>query len=60
MAKRRGGLAFHLDPVHEAKVHLLVVPKKHVKNLDALDDAKLAGQLIMAVRGGNSQNLAWR
>jgi histidine triad (HIT) family protein len=34
----------------EAKVHVLVVPKRHVKNIDALDDEKLAGQMIMAVR----------
>ena len=33
-----------------AKVHVLVVPKRHVKNIDALDDQELAGQLIMAVR----------
>jgi histidine triad (HIT) family protein len=33
-----------------APVHVLVVPKRHVKNLDALDDEKLAGQMIMAVR----------
>jgi len=33
-----------------AKVHVLVIPKRHVKNLDALDDEKLAGQLLMAVR----------
>jgi histidine triad (HIT) family protein len=34
----------------EAKVHVLVVPKQHVKNIDALDDEKLAGQMVMAVR----------
>ena len=34
----------------EAKVHVLVVPKRHVKNIDALDDEVLAGQMIMAVR----------
>ena len=33
-----------------ASVHVLVVPKRHVKNLDALDDEKLAGQMLMAVR----------
>ena len=33
-----------------APVHVLVVPKRHVKNLDALDDEKLAGQMLMAVR----------
>jgi histidine triad (HIT) family protein len=34
----------------EAKVHVLVVPKQHIKNIDALDNEKLAGQMIMAVR----------
>jgi histidine triad (HIT) family protein len=34
----------------EAKIHVLVVPKHHVKNIDALDDEVLAGQMIMAVR----------
>src|SRR4051812_28484804 len=33
-----------------APVHVLVIPKRHVKNLDALDDEKLAGQMLMAVR----------
>ncbi len=33
-----------------APVHVLVTPKQHVKNLDSLDDEKLAGQMIMAVR----------
>jgi histidine triad (HIT) family protein len=33
-----------------APVHMLVIPKRHVKNLDALEDEKLAGQMIMAVR----------
>lgn len=37
----------------EAKVHVLVVPKRHVKNIDALDDEQLAGQMIMAVREVN-------
>jgi histidine triad (HIT) family protein len=37
-----------IDP--QAKVHMLVVPKQHVKNIDALDDEKLAGQMVMAVR----------
>ncbi len=35
---------------HLAPIHLLVVPKQHIKNIDALDDPMLAGQLIMAVR----------
>lgn len=34
----------------KAPVHLLVVPRKHVKNIDALEDVTLAGQLLMAVR----------
>ena len=34
----------------KALVHVLVVPKQHIKNIDALDDERLAGQLIMAVR----------
>jgi histidine triad (HIT) family protein len=33
-----------------AKIHALVVPKVHVKNIDTLDDPALAGQLLMAVR----------
>ena len=33
-----------------AKVHVLVVPRRHVKNIDALDDEALAGQMLMAVR----------
>ncbi len=34
----------------KAPIHVLVVPKRHVKNIDALDDEVLAGQMIMAVR----------
>ncbi|MBW3537932.1 HIT domain-containing protein [Candidatus Parcubacteria bacterium] len=34
----------------KAPVHVLVVPKRHVEKLDDLDDAELAGQLLMAVR----------
>jgi histidine triad (HIT) family protein len=34
----------------DAPVHLLVVPKKHVQSLDQLEDAQLAGQLLMAAR----------
>jgi histidine triad (HIT) family protein len=34
----------------QAPVHVLVVPRVHVKNLDALDDEALAGRLLMAVR----------
>lgn len=34
----------------KAPIHVLVVPKQHVESLDGLDDAQLAGQLMMAVR----------
>lgn len=34
----------------KAPVHLLVVPKQHIENLDHLDDSELAGQLLLAVR----------
>ena len=34
----------------KAPMHVLVVPKQHVKNLDALDDERMAGRLVMAVR----------
>ncbi len=34
----------------KAPVHLLVVPKQHIASLDELDDAQLAGKLLMAVR----------
>lgn len=39
---------YDIEP--KAAVHALVVPRRHVKNIDALDDEKLAGQMIMAVR----------
>jgi len=35
------------DP--KAQVHLLVVPKAHVENLNTLDDPELAGRLLLAV-----------
>lgn len=34
----------------KAPVHILVVPKQHIENLDELDDPGLAGKLLMAVR----------
>jgi histidine triad (HIT) family protein len=34
----------------KAKVHVLVVPKKHVTNLDDLEDPELASKLVMALR----------
>ena len=42
--------AAFMDINPRAKVHALVVPKTHIKNIDALDDPKLAGELLMAVR----------
>jgi histidine triad (HIT) family protein len=33
-----------------APVHLLLVPKRHIADIDHLDDPVLAGQLIMAAR----------
>ncbi len=38
------------DIYPKADVHVLVVPKKHVENLDELDDPALAGELLMAVK----------
>ncbi|MBS3964033.1 MAG: histidine triad nucleotide-binding protein [Methylomonas sp.] len=38
-------LAFHdLNP--QAPLHVLVIPKRHVENLNALDDAELGGHLL--------------
>jgi len=34
----------------KSPVHVLVVPKQHIGNLDDLDDQELAGKLVMAVR----------
>ena len=34
----------------KAPIHILVVPKRHITNLDELDDAELAGHLLLAVR----------
>jgi histidine triad (HIT) family protein len=34
----------------KAPVHILVVPKQHLSNLDDLSDADLAGRLLLAVR----------
>ncbi len=42
--------AAFMDIEPKAALHALVVPKMHIKNIDALDDPKLAGELIMAVR----------
>lgn len=38
------------DLYPSAPVHILVVPKRHVINLDHLEDEVLAGQLLMAAR----------
>ena len=44
-------VAVAFEDIHpQAAVHVLVVPKQHIKNIDALDDQVLAGQMIMAVR----------
>lgn len=34
----------------KAPVHILLVPKKHVEQLDSLADEQLAGKLLMAVK----------
>ena len=34
----------------DAPVHLLIVPKRHVVNLDDLTDQRLAGELLLAAR----------
>ncbi|MGH8551763.1 MAG: HIT domain-containing protein [Methylococcales bacterium] len=42
-------LAFE-DINAQAPVHVLVIPKRHVETLDALDDPDLAGDLLMSAR----------
>jgi histidine triad (HIT) family protein len=42
--------AAFVDIHPKAPVHVLVVPKRHVACLDDLDDAELAGQMLLAVR----------
>jgi histidine triad (HIT) family protein len=34
----------------KAPVHILIVPKKHVRSLDDLNDVELAGHLLLAVK----------
>lgn len=34
----------------QAPVHVLVCPKRHIDNLDHLDDPALGGRLLVAVR----------
>ena len=43
-------VAAFMDIEPKAEVHALVVPKAHIKNIDALDDKQLAGELLMAAR----------
>jgi histidine triad (HIT) family protein len=45
-------VAAAFNDIHpKAPVHVLVVPKRHVENLDALDgDTELAGQMLLAAR----------
>lgn len=42
--------AAFMDINPRAKVHVLVVPKKHVEKLDDLTDPVLAGQMIRAIQ----------
>ena len=42
-------LAFR-DIRPQAPTHILVIPKKHVATLDELEDAALAGELLLAAR----------
>ncbi len=34
----------------KAPVHILVAPKQHIESLDDLEDAELAGELLLATR----------
>jgi histidine triad (HIT) family protein len=44
-------VAAAFNDIHpKAPVHVLVVPKRHVEQLDALTDEALAGALLLAVR----------
>jgi histidine triad (HIT) family protein len=38
------------DLYPRAKVHVLLMPKQHIRNLDHLENAELAGTLLMSVR----------
>ena len=38
------------DANPSAPIHILVVPKEHVKNLDELEDVQLGGEMLQAVR----------
>lgn len=39
----------------KAPVHLLVVPKAHIENIDNLSDASIAAELLMAVKAVAAQ-----
>lgn len=56
-AGEKGSLVWESDRVAvfndinpKALVHLLVIPKAHIENLDRLDDPVLAAELLMAVK----------
>jgi len=34
----------------KTKVHLLVVPKKHIKSLNELEDVNLAGKILLIIK----------
>src|SRR4051812_19768238 len=38
------------DLYPRAKVHVLLMPRQHIRNLDHLEDAELAGKLLISVR----------
>ena len=38
------------DLYPKAPVHVLVMPRQHMPNLDHLEDSELAGKLLLAVR----------
>ncbi len=51
-------LAFR-DINPQAPVHILIIPKRHVKTLNELDDAELAGKLLStAVKLAKQEGLA--
>ncbi len=44
-------VAAAFNDIHpKSPVHVLIVPKRHVVNLDDLDDPELAADMIMAIR----------